>query len=315
MSGAFLGIDVAQAWLDVARRPDGAAWRLPNTPAAVRRLAARLGQTQPALVVLEASGGYERLVLRALDAAGVAVVRTNPRQVRDFARATNQLAKTDRTDAAVLAQYAARMRPAPRPQPDAETEALAALVGRRRQLLEMLTAERNRRRQAPATLAADLTAHIQWLRQRLRDLDRQIAQQLQGRPVWRQQAGLLRSVPGVGPVLAATLIADLPELDHLGPKQLAALVGVAPFARDSGTWRGRRQVWGGRAPIRSALYMAALVATRHNPVLRAFYQRLLAAGKPKKLALVACMRKLLVILSAMVRHNTSWQENHHASTP
>jgi transposase len=226
--------------------------------------------------------------------------------VRDFAKALGQLAKTDVLDAQVLAHFAEAVRPAVRPLPDAATQALAALVTRRRQWVEMLVAEENRRRSAPVAIRADIQAHIVWLRKRLTDLDQELGQVLRSSPLWREREDVLRSVPGIGPTVTATLLAELPELGALGRKQIAALVGVAPLNRDSGTLRGKRTVWGGRATVRAALSMATLVATRRNPVIRALYARLLAAGKLKKVALTACMRKLLVILNALLKHRTRW---------
>jgi transposase len=309
----YLGIDVAKDFLDLAVRPSGQTLRVANAPAALAAALGRVGV--PALTVLEASGGYERVALHTLQAAQVPVARVNPRQVRDFARATGQLAKTDRIDAALLAQYGEAMRPTPTPPVDAATARLAALVERRRQLVAMREAERNRQREAPAAVAADLAAHLAFLGERIAALDAQIQTAIAADAALHQRAALLRSVPGVGPVLAATLLAELPELGHASGKALAALAGVAPFARDSGRSYGRRHVWGGRAPLRATLYMAALVASQHNPIIHAFYARLVAAGKPKKLALVACMRKLLVMLNAIVRHHTPFQEDSHAHTP
>jgi len=235
------------------------------------------------------------------------VVVANPRQVHDFGKATGQLAKTDRIDAALLALFAERVRPAVRPLPDTATEALSALLTRRRQLLEMLTAEHNRLGFARAAqIRRGLQQHIRWLERQLAGVDTDLARTIETSPVWRAAEDLLRSVPGIGPVVSRTLIGALPELGRLNRKQIAALVGVAPHARDSGTLRGRRMVWGGRAPVRAVLYMSALTASRHNPVIRAFYQRLRAAGKPAKVALTACMRKLLVTLNAMMREQTHW---------
>ena len=242
--------------------------------------------------------------------AGLPVVVVNPRQVRDFAKATGTLAKTDALDAAVLAHFAAAVRPTPRPLPDAATQSLAALVTRRRQLVEMLTAERNRLGSAPRVLRAEIQAHITWLKRRLGRLDADLHQAIRTSPAWRVQDDLLQSVPGVGPVLAVTLLASLPELGTLNRKAIAALVGVAPLNRDSGTRQGRRMVWGGRAAVRAVLYMGTLVAVRHNPVLRAFYQRLRAVGKLPKVALTACMRKLLTILNAMLKQQTRWNPSH-----
>lgn len=243
----------------------------------------------------------------ALAAAALPVVVINPRQVRDFARATGQLAKTDRLDAQILARFAEAIWPSVRPVPDEQMQALAALVARRRQLLEMLTAEKNRLRLTARALQKRVQAHITWLEHELARLNTDLTTHMQQSPVWREKEDVLRSVPGVGPVLTTTLLANLPELGMLSRKEVAALVGVAPFPRDSGTLKGRRAIWGGRAHVRAALYMAALVATRRNPVIRTFYQRLCAAGKAKKLALTACMRKLLTILNAMVKSGTPWR--------
>ncbi len=308
----FVGIDVSQAHLDVAVRPSGEHWQVSNDAAGLATLVARLAPLAPGIVVAEATGDLEAPLVATLVAAQVPVALVNPRQVRDFAKATGRLAKTDRLDAHVLAHFAQAVQPAPRPVPDAHARALEALVTRRHQLVAMLTAERTRRQRAqasaaPVALRTDLDAHIAWLEQRLARLTRAVARALAASPVWRAQEDLLRSVPGVGPVLATTLLAHLPELGTLDRKAIAALVGVAPLARDSGTQRGRRTIWGGRAPVRAVLYMSTLVAVRHNAVLRTHYQRLLAAGKPKKVALVACMRKLLVILNAMLRDATPWQ--------
>jgi transposase len=306
-SPVFIGIDVAKATLDIAVRPSGECWQLANEDAAWPALLTRLGPLAPTLVVLEATGGFEHAVVAALAAAGVPVVVANPRQVRDFARATGQLAKTDAIDAQILALFAERVRPAPRPLPTAAAQALDAVLTRRRQLLEMLTAERNRLGLARSPVARRIRTHIRWLERELADVDHDLGRLIEQSPLWRAQDDLLRSVPGVGPVISRTLLGELPELGHLTRKQIAALVGVAPLARDSGTLRGKRRVWGGRAPGRAVLYMGALVATRWNPVIRRFYQRLRAAGKPPKVALVACMRKLLIILNAMVRTGTYWR--------
>jgi transposase len=303
----FVGIDVAKATLDVAVRPSGERWSTPNDEAGISALVVRLRPLAPALIVLEATGGFETATVAAVAAAGLAVVVANPRQVRDFARATGQLAKTDALDAQVLALFAERVRPAVRPLPDAAVQALDALLTRRRQLLEMLVAEQNRLGFAAAAVRRDITQHIHWLQRRLRDVDGDLEQAIHASPLWRAKEDLLRSVPGVGPVVSRTLLGELPELGTLTHKQIAALVGVAPRACDSGTLRGKRMVWGGRAPVRAALYMGALVATRHNPAIRAFYARLRAAGKPAKVALVACMRKLLTILNAILRTGTPWR--------
>jgi len=304
----FVGIDVAKATLDIAVRPGGEHWSAPNDEAGIGALVARLQPLAPALIVLEATGGFETATVAAVAAAGLAVVVTNPRQVRDFARATGQLAKTDVLDAQILALFAERVRPEPRPLPDAAVQALDALLTRRRQLLEMLTAEKNRLGFATApSVRRGITQHIRWLQRQLVDVDGDLDQALRGSPLWRAKEDLLRTVPGVGPGVSRTLLGELPELGTLTHKQIAALVGVAPRAGDSGTRRGKRMVWGGRAPVRAALYMGALVATRHNPVIRVFYARLRTAGKPAKVALVACMRKLLTILNAMLRSGTPWR--------
>lgn len=304
-----VGIDVSKARLDVACRPSGDRWAVANDPPGIARLVDRLRGLSPTLIVLEATGGLELPPTGTLAAAGLPVVVVNARQVRDFAKATGQLAKTDAIDAAVLAHFAEAVRPALRPLPDAATQALSALMMRRRQLIEMRTAEQNRLGSAPASVRSRIRAHLTWLTRELAHLDDDLAQTIRESPVWREKDDLLQSTPAVGPVLARTLLAALPELGTLNRKQIAALVGVAPLNRDSGTLRGRRIVWGGRAHVRAALYMSALVATRYNPVIRAFYQRLCAAGKAKKVALTACMHKLLTILNTMLKHGTRWQQN------
>ncbi len=302
----FIGIDVAKAALVVAVRPTGEQWTTPNDPAAWPALVARLQALAPQAIVCEASGGYEVPVAGALGAAGLPLAVVNPRQVRDFAKATGRLAKTDRLDAALLAHFADAVRPAIRPLPEAATQLFAALVARRRQLVEMLTAEENRRGLLPVPLRAELQDHIADLRRRVAQLDHDLDQHLRASPLWRAQEDLLRSVPGIGPVTARTLLALLPELGRLSHRAIAALVGVAPLARDSGSLHGRRSCWGGRAAVRTALYMATLTGVRFNPLLAAFYRHLVAQGKCKKVALVACMRKLLTIVNAMMRTQTRW---------
>jgi len=303
----FVGIDVSQAQFDVALRPSGEPWQVPHDDAGIASVVTRLHALSPTLVVLEATGGLELPLTGALAAAGLPVVVVNPRQVRDFAKATGKLAKTDALDAQILAHFAEALRPVPRPLPDAETQALDALLMRRRQIIEMLTAERNRLSRAHPRIRAEVQEHIHWLEQRLHQSDDALRQAIQASPVWREKDDLLQSTPGVGPVLATTLVAALPELGTLNRKQIAALVGVAPLNRDSGTLRGKRTVWGGRTVVRTALYMGTLVATRFNPVIRTFYQRLRQAGKVPKVALTACMRKLLTILNAMLKHRTPWR--------
>ena len=306
----LVGIDVAKAELVVATRPTGERWTVENDERGVRTLVERLRRDGATLIVLEATGGYELLCVAALAAASLPVVVVNPRQVRDFARATGQLAKTDRIDADILALFAERVRPDVRPLPDTEAQELDALLARRRQLLEMLQAERNRLGQVfgrgKTPVKKSLKAHIAFLERELRMTDTDLGDMVRRSPAWRERDDLVQSVPGVGPVLSFTLLADLPELGRLSRREIAKLVGVAPLSRDSGTLRGRRFVQSGRASVRAVLYMAALVATKRNAVIRAFYVRLLAAGKPKKLALVACMRKLLTILNTMVRTGERW---------
>jgi transposase len=304
---SFVGIDVAAAHLDVAVAPDGAVWRVANDPAGQAALVARLRDRDPALVVLEASGGYESVVAAELATVGLPVAVVNPRQVRDFARAIGQLAKTDALDAALLARFAQQVRPTPRPLPDAEARALKDLVGRRRDLIGIQTAEQQRLRQARGAVRESIDAHLVWLREQLTVVDRQLGEAVAASPLWQATLTLLCTVPGVGRVVATTLVAELPELGHLTRQEVAALVGVAPLNRDSGTWRGRRGTWGGRAGVRAALYMAVVTAVRWNPALRAFHARLRAAGKVPKVALTACMRKLLTILNAMVRENKPWK--------
>ncbi|MGH8066614.1 MAG: IS110 family transposase [Candidatus Entotheonellia bacterium] len=303
----FVGIDVAKAQLDIAVRPSGERWAVANDAGGVVTLVERLQTLHPTLIVLEATGGLERIATAALATAGLPVVVVNPRQARDFARATGQLAKTDALDARALAHFADVIRPTPRPLPDAQTQELRALLGRRRQLIGMRTAEQNRLAGTSGRLTQDIEAHIAWLNARIATLDDDLETMLRASPLWRENDDLLQSVPGIGPVCARTLLLELPELGMLTRQQIAALVGVAPLNCDSGTLRGRRTIWGGRAHVRTVLYMGTLVATRFNPQLKAFDQRLLAAGKIKKVALTACMHKLLTILNAMLKHRKSWQ--------
>ena len=307
----YVGIDVSKARVDLAVRPGGDTLEVSNDATGIQALVARMQQLNPTALVLEASGGLELPLVAALAAASLPVVVVNPRQVRDFAKATGRLAKTDSLDAAVLAHFAEAVRPPLRPLRDADTQVLNSLVARRQQVMTMLVAERNRLSSAAMAVRPRIETHIDWLKQELDDLDQSLRQTLLQSPVWREKDDLLRSVPGIGDQISLTLLAYLPELGTLNRRQIAALVGVAPFNRDSGTLRGKRTVWGGRARVRTALYMGAMVASRFNPVIRDFYQRLLSAGKPKKLALIACMRKLLVILNSMLMHGSSWN---HAAT-
>ncbi len=303
----WVGIDVSKARLDVALGAAGELFGVSNDARGIAGLAARLLELSPELIVLEASGGIQTALVAELGAAGLPVVVINPRQVRDFARATGQLAKTDRLDARMLALFAERIRPEPRALPDEQTRELQALIARRRQLLEMLVAEQNRQQRAPKLVRGQIAGHINWLRKRLKRLDLDLDRMLRNSPLWRETENLLSSVPGVGRVLSCTLIAELPELGRLTRREIAKLAGVAPLNRDSGTMRGKRMIWGGRAQVRAKLYMSALAAIRFNPQLAAFYRRLLAAGKPKKLALTAVMRKLLIILNAILRERAPWR--------
>ena len=305
---SIVGLDVSKTRLDVAVRPSGESWSVSNDEAGIKLLVKRLKPYPGALVVMEATGGFEHAAAAAVSAAGFEAAIVNPRQVRDFGRAVGQLAKTDTIDAELLALFGERVKPKPRPLADADLQVLQALMARRRQVIEMLTMEKNRVSMARTTaVQLSLKRHIEWLEKQLSDVNRELGNAIKQSPIWRAKENLLTSVPGVGRVTSTTCVAHLPELGLLNRKQMAALVGVAPFARDSGSYRGRRVIWGGRAPVRNALYMATLVATRHNPVIREFYARLIQAGKPRKVALVACMRKLLTILNAMVRDDTHWQ--------
>ena len=302
----FIGIDVAKAQLDIAVRPSGERWTVPNETSGMPTLVNRLQALQPTLIVLEATGGLERAVTGALVTAGLPVVVVHPRQVRDFARATGQLAKTDALDARALAHFADVIRPTPRPLPDAQTQALRALLGRRQQRIGIRTAEQNRLSGVSARLTQDIEAHITWLNERVATLDNALETLRRASPLWRED-DLLQRAKGIGPVCARTLRLELPELGTLTRQEIAALVGVAPLNCDSGTLWGRRMIWGGRAHVRTVLDMSTLVATRFNPQIKAFYARLLAAGKRKKVALTACMRTFLTILNAMLKHRTPWQ--------
>lgn len=305
----FVGIDVSKAALDVAILPGEEKWSVANSSEGVRGLVQKLRDLGVTLVVLEASGGLERRAIAALAGAKLPVVAVNPRQVRDFAKATGKLAKTDAIDAAILALFAQRIRPEPRPIKDEEAQELEALVVRRRQVVDMIGAEKNRLRAAPPSkqVRTAIGRTIEYLQKQLDENDRDLEKAVKSSGAWREKHDLLRSVPGVGKVLAQTLISHVPELGTLTRKQIAALIGVAPLNRDSGTLRGRRCVWGGRAQVRKVLYMGALVGTRFNPVIKAFHERLVAAGKLPKVAIVACMRKLLTILNAMVAAKAPWK--------
>lgn len=305
-----IGVDIAKDSCEVAVQPSGEHWSSATVPEALTRMVARCREAHPDLIVCEATGGYEVPLVSALAAAGLPVVVVNPRQVRDFAKATGQLAKTDRIDAAVIAQFGVALRPAVRPLPQAETRELQGYLARHRQLIEMLVAEQNRLPLAAGVVRADIHAHIAWLKQRLHDTDQHLQERLRASPVWREQDDLLQSIPGIGPITSAHCLAQLPELGHLTRREIAALVGLAPFNRDSGTLTGHRTIWGGRRSVRNALYMATVSAIRCNPIIRTCYRHLTDQGKPPKVALVACMRKLLVIMNAMLKTQTSWQAQH-----
>ncbi|HVR56341.1 MAG TPA: IS110 family transposase [Pseudolabrys sp.] len=308
MKPMFIGIDVSKARLDVAIRPSAEKLSVSNDEAGIQALVTRLSEIKPALIVLEATGGLERSVSGTLGSAQLPVVVVNPRQVRDFAKALGQLAKTDRIDAEVLARFAEAIRPPLRPLPDKVSLELRSLIARRRQLIEMMVAEKNRLSTASKAVRKRIEAHIRWLETELDRADKDLDHSIRQSPIWCENEDLLRSVPSVGPVVSRTLLAELPELGRLNRKQIAALVGIAPLNCDSGTFRGRRGIWGGRASVRAVLYMAALVASRRNSVIRNFYKRLRDKGKAPKVALVACMHKLLTILNAMIKHKTRWSE-------
>jgi transposase len=306
-----VGIDVSKLTLDIAIHETGESWSCSNDPEGVQDLSSKLKQAKPTRIVLEATGGYETLVTATLVAAELAVIMVNPRQVRDFAKATGQLAKTDRIDARILAHFAAVIDPPARPPKSPAAQHLEALLARRRQIVDMLVAEKNRlSSNHDRAVVKDLKSHIAWLERRLKASDDELQRVLKESPAWRERDNLLRSVPGVGPVLSLTLLAQLPELGQLNRRQIAKLVGVAPFNRDSGQWRGARHIWGGRAVVRPPLFMATLAATRSNPIIKSFYRRLLEAGKAPKVALTACMRKLLTILNTIVKTQTAWRSTY-----
>jgi transposase len=302
-----IGIDVSQAQLDVAVHPTGEHWQATNDETGFGPLIDRLRALQPERIVLEATGGYELAVVAALGIASLPVVVVNPRQVREFARSIGRLAKTDTLDAQLLALFASRIQPTLRPLPDAATRELSGLLARRRQLVEMRTSESNRLALSVEAVRGEIREHLRYLDKRIRELDRDLHSRLRASSLWRDKDDLLRSIPGVGPVLSTTLLADVPELGTTGHKQISTLIGLAPLNRDSGRWRGKRSIWGGRAHVRAVLYMATLSAVRFNPVLQALYQRLLRAGKPRMVAIVACMHKLLCICNAILTNQTPWR--------
>jgi transposase len=303
----FVGIDISKSWLDIAVHEQEEVFRTGNDDTGIASLMKRLKGLKPTLIVLEPTGGFEMLVVAELTHAGLPVVAINAKRVRDFARATGRLAKTDKLDAKVLAHFAAAVRPPLRSLKSEEEEQLTALLTRRKQVLDMLTVEKNRLVTVRAKMRSDIESHLQWLSSSLKELDKEIADFVKGSPVWKEKDELLQSVPGVGPVTSATVLGMLPELGQLNRQEIAALVGVAPLNKDSGKKRGRRRVYGGRADVRSVLYMAALAAKKFNPIIKKFYERLIKQGKEKKVALTACMRKLLVILNAMMHSNQPWR--------
>ena len=311
MEKDHVGVDVSKSTLDVASYAGNKKWCFSNDDKGISQLVKALKETEIALVVMEATGGYETQLAYALSNATIPCAVVNPREAREFARATKKLAKTDTIDARVLAHFAAAIKPEPRPLSDDKAQELEAMLSRRRQVVEMLTAEKNRLHMAHKPVREAIQAHIDYLEKEIEQIDSNLQGRIEESPVQREKYKLLQSVPGVGPNLGATLLIELPELGNLNRRQIAALVGVAPLNHDSGTKRGKRGTWGGRPQVRAVLYMAALVATRFNPVIREFYTRLCATGKAKKVALVACMRKLLTILNSMLKHNVPW----HFSQP
>jgi len=303
----YVGIDVSKARLDVSLYPENDCRTFSYDEKGMAAITEYLRKVRPAIVVLEATGGYEMLIAASLGTAGIAVALTNPRQIRDFAKATGKLAKTDSIDARVIAHFAAAIKPLPKPVSDDLAQEFKDMLLRRRQVIDMITAEKNRLGKARGTVKKHIEAHIRWLQEELDDISQRLSEMVKNSPIWREKDSKLQSIPGVGPVLSLTLLADLPELGALNRRQISALVGVAPFNRDSGKMRGKRTVWGGRSKVRAALYMSTLVATRYNPVIKEFYLRLCLAGKAKKVALTACMRKFLTIINAIIRTGTTWR--------
>jgi transposase len=307
MDSITVGIDVGKDRLDVAVHPAGEAFTVERNAAGIEVLCGKLAALSPRIVALEATGGFETVAAAALVAAGLPVVVVNPAQIRAFAKAIGQRAKTDPIDAAVIAHFAEATNIEPRPLPDEATRLLADLVARRRQIIEMIGAERQREQRAPARLKKSIMRLVKALEKELTNVNTDIDDAVRGSPAWRDKEDLLASVPGIGPIIARTLIAELPELGTIDRKKIAALAGLAPFTRQSGQWRGRSFIGGGRTAVRAALFMGAMVAKQHNPVLKAFFDRLVATGKPKMVALIAVARKLLTILNAILRDNRPWQ--------
>lgn len=306
MQECFIGIDVSKEILEIGSIPNCKTWNVTNNEEGIQDLGVQLTSLRPTLIVLEASGGFETAAASTLAAAGLPVVVANPRQVRDFAKALGKLAKTDSIDAMVLAEFAQRIRPEVRPLKDSELQELSALITRRQQLVTMLTAEKNRLKTAPKLLHKDLRDSIKFIEKKIRQVEERMDTSIRNSPIWREKDDLLRGVPGVGPVLSRTLIGQMPELGTVKRQRASALGGVAPFNRDSGKFRGERSIWGGRSNVRKSLYMATLSAIRFNPVIKAFYDRLIAKGKLHKVAITACMRKLLSILNAILKNRAPW---------
>lgn len=302
----FVGIDVCKRQLEVCIHDREGNWQYPNDGEGMIDLLSMLRQLEPTLIIVEATGGYETLVVAEVCAAGLPIAVVNPTRVRRFADSLGQLAKTDRIDAAVIAHFGSVVRPPVRPLQSEEEEYLRCLVDRRSQVIAMLTAEKNRLHTSPMRVRANVQEHVDWLTAKLKEIEAEIDQMIRHSPIWLEKTAILRSVPGIGPITAVTLVADLPELGTLNRQKIAALVGVAPFNQDSGPKRGKRRIFGGRASVRRTLYMATLVATRFNPVIRPFYEKLIGRGKAPKVALTACMRKLLVIINAMSRKGEAW---------
>jgi len=303
----FVGIDVSKAELQVATRPESKPVTFANTEDGIAFLIDYLKPLHPHIVVLEATGGLEIPLVNALAVKQVPVVVVNARQIRDFAKAIGRLAKTDRIDAEVIVQFAEAIRPPLRPLKDEQTQRLHALNTRRRQLVAMISSEQNRLGSAPTWTQKEIQTHLTWLKKALEKMDKEISDLIKGSPIWREKEAILRSFKGIGPVTSATLLAALPELGTIGSKPLSALIGVAPLNRDSGKFRGKRVVWGGRDKVRSVLYMATMAAIRFNPVINAFYTRLRDAGKPHKVAITACMHKIIITLNSMIKNRTQWR--------
>jgi transposase len=310
----YVGVDVAKDSMEVTVHEGKEHWVYANDENGLIKFLSKMKRLSPALIVLEATGGYEITIAGELQSRGFPMAVVNPRHIRDFAKSLGILAKTDYLDAKVIARYAATVQPPPRLLPDEESQRLGAIMMRRRQIVGMLTSEKNRLQQAAPAVRERIKQHINWLKEELDDINKELKQLVEDNPEWKEKSEIMQSIPGVGPNLAITLLSDFPELGNLNRKQIAALGGVAPFNRDSGTLRGKRTVWGGREVVRSATYMSTFVAIRFNPLLKAFFERLIVAGKPYKVAIVACMRKLLCILNAMLKNRTSWNYQVHQLT-